>query len=181
MMQNNYTIEIDALSNQFKSHFGILNKDDMNKKSAPDKWSIAQNIHHLIVINSSYFPIFDELIKGTYKAPIHAKFSIFPKHLGNIILSSVNEDRNKKVKTFPIWEPSNSKFDINILPDFVKHQEILKNYFVKLEKFMNTGCVIHSPANKFIVYDIDTAAKVIIKHEKRHLNQALEMLEEIKS
>jgi hypothetical protein len=41
---------------------------------------------------------------------------------------------------------------------------------------LEKGTVISSPANKYIVYKLETAFDIIVAHEERHLEQAKEVL-----
>ena len=73
-----------------RDSFGELHADQLNWKPAADKWSIAQNMDHLIVINSSYFPIIESLKKGTYKAPFLGKVGFVVSFFGKMIFDLVN-------------------------------------------------------------------------------------------
>jgi len=46
---------IDDITQKFIESFGELSSEQMNWKPDPNTWSIAQNIDHLIVINTYYF------------------------------------------------------------------------------------------------------------------------------
>jgi hypothetical protein len=42
---------------------------------------------------------------------------------------------------------------------------------------VDKGTIISSPANKIIVYKLEIAFDIIVAHEKRHLEQAREVLQ----
>jgi hypothetical protein len=79
------------------------------------------------------------------------------------------------MKTFPIWEPAISLVRSDILDQFEKHQQELKQLIASSEDLLEEGTVISSPANRMIVYKLETAFDIIVAHEKRHLEQAREV------
>lgn len=176
---DHWTAEIDLITAAFKSNFEHLDPSDLNKKADAKSWSIAQNIHHLIVINQTYFPVIENIRSGNYKLGFVSKIGFLTRFFGKMILSSVQADRKKKIKTFPIWEPSKSALNTDILLEFVQHQEELKKLISSSEDLLLKETLIASPANKNIIYKLEDAFDIIVTHEKRHLEQAKEMLEKL--
>lgn len=170
-----FTQGIHKITAEFKSKFGHLSNEQLNLKPAPGVWSIAQNISHLIVINRTYFPIFEEIQKGTYKAPFTGRIGFLVSFFGKSILNSVHPDRRKKMRTFPMWEPEKSTISGDILGKFEEHQKELAAFVENADIFIKQGAVISSPANKVIVYKLETAFDIIVTHEKRHFAQACEV------
>lgn len=176
MLTDKWTQQIEKTTQAFINTFGTLSKESLNYKPSAQVWSIAQNIHHLIVINETYFPVLDSLKRKDYNQPWIGKVDFLVNFFGKVILNSVNPDRRKKMKTFAIWKPSNSDFDETILKDFAIHQHKLKEYIIASKDLINKGVVISSPANKNIVYKLDKAFDIIVTHELRHFEQAKELL-----
>lgn len=168
--------QIDQTTNAFAKHFGTLSHEELNWKPHPETWSIAQNIDHLIVINESYFPILTDVRAGRFKAPFLARFGFVVSFLGKAILNAVEPTRKKKAKTFAIWEPSNSQISEDIVQRFTMHQTELKQQIASSKALLQARTIIASPANKNIVYSLETAFDVIVTHEQRHLAQAQEVL-----
>lgn len=175
-----WTNQIDSTTTEFQQLFGKLSSEELNWKPNPKTWSIAQNIDHLIVINKTYFPILAELKSGNYKLPFLGKFGFIVSYLGKLILKAVEPSRKKKTKTFSIWEPSESNISSDILAQFSTHQNELKREILAAKNLIKNGAIISSPANKNIVYKLETAFDVIVTHEQRHLEQAKEVLSQLK-
>jgi len=171
---------LDEITERFLVQFKGLSSPELNWKPSPEKWSIAQILDHIITINESYYPTFDALLKDEYKLSFLAKIGFLVNWFGNIILKSVEPNRRKKIKTFSIWEPSKSDINEDILNHFLIHQKELKKRLSQLEKHIEDGSVIASPANKNIVYKLSKAIEIIISHEIRHYNQAVDIYQIIK-
>jgi hypothetical protein len=166
--------QINEITTKFEDSFQELDSKALNYKVSPETWSIAQNIDHIIKINQTYVPILEELKSGELKSPIHAKLGFIVNFFGRFILNSVHPDRKTKIKTFSIWQPSQSEIGGDILNQFKTHQEELKKMIIDCKELVEKEAVICSPANKMIVYKLSTAFDIIVTHELRHYNQAME-------
>lgn len=177
---NNWTSTLDEITRQSMNEFGTLTIEELNWKPNSTTWSIAQNIDHLIVVNETYYPILESLKAGNYKAPFIAKIGFIVSFIGKTVLKAVLPNRQKKMKTFPIWEPTSSNLNVDILTRFQIHQKTLIQKIEEAKGLVENGVVISSPANSNIVYKLETAFDIIVSHEQRHLEQSKELLKLIK-
>lgn len=176
MTSERWTTRIEEISNAFRKEFGGLPATQINWKPDAQTWSIAQNIQHLIVLNETYYPMIKQVRDKTYKPPFIAKLDFIVQFIGNIILKAVHPDRRKKMKTFSIWEPSAIETDTSILEQFGKHQVELKKFITESMDLVKAGTIISSPANRSIVYKLETAFDIMVTHEQRHFEQAKKLL-----
>jgi len=166
---------IDNITINFNDEFGKLTFEDLNWKPNPNVWSIGQTVDHLIVTNKTYYPIIEELKSNNYKLPWLSRFSFLADVFGNLILKTVSPEFKRKTKTFSVWQPVTGNIDANILIEFSNEQKRLKDKIDGCSEFIDKKKIISSPANKNIFYRIDKAFDIIIAHEKRHFNQAIEI------
>jgi hypothetical protein len=171
--------DIDEITLAFKANFEHLDKKQLNKKPNSKTWSIGENIDHLIVINTSYFDPVEKIKAGDYKLGFISKIGFLTRFFGKMILSSVQPDNKSKIRTFPVWEPSKSDFEIELLEQFINHQEALKKLIISSENLLLKGALIASPANNNIIYKLEDAFDIIVSHEKRHLEQAKSILNQL--
>ena len=172
-MQERWTDQIDTITSDFKQSFGTLTISELNWKPNQHTWSIGQNLDHLIVINGTYHPVIRAVRGGTYKLPFLGKFDFIVSFLGRTVLNAVKPDRKKRMKTFPIWEPTKGDIKDDIWARFEQNQDELKKLILSCSDLLDKGTVISSPANKNIVYKLETAFDIIVSHELRHFEQAL--------
>lgn len=166
--------EIDQITKECRTHFSKLTPEELNWKPHNQTWSIAQNLAHVIRLNQSYFPLFTDLKKGSFTPPFLAKIPLLPELLGKLLLKTVQPASKKKIKTAPIWEPQ-EKALLNILATFYQHQKELKAHIYQMAEVFPKKAVIYSPANKRIVYPLETAIHILIAHEERHVKKAEEL------
>lgn len=167
--------QIDENTQRFDAKFGSLSGAELNWKPNANTWSIAQNVDHIITINRSYYPVLEQVVRGTYKTPLLGRIPFFVNLFGKLILEASQPDRKKKMKTFPIWEPQKGDIRPDIMQQFKEQQEELKKLITACSLVLGKNVVISSPVNKLIVYRLETAFDIIITHEKRHFEQAKEV------
>lgn len=172
-----WLLELDKTTQGFMKEFGELTNEQLNWKPDADTWSIAQNIDHLITINSSYYPSLDELKEGKYRIPILGKFRFLAKWIGRMILKSVDPENTKKNSTLPLWQPQQGDLKDDILERFVMHQSRLKKEMDACKDLIIQDAIISSPANRNIVYTLKQAFDLIVVHEKRHFLQAKRIMD----
>ena len=163
---------IDQVSKDVRESFGDLNELELNFKLDRKNWSIAQHLEHLIIINESYFPLFEEIRSGQMKLSWIGGMRPIANFMGKAILKSVNPDNARKTKTFGIWQPSQNKISNDIVDRFVSHQEELKKWYDKAAPWILKDIIVHSPANRNVTYPISRAFEIILDHERRHLKHA---------
>lgn len=169
--------QLDQLTEAVISNFGLLRHEDLHFKPDANSWSIAENLAHLIVVNRTYFPVIEQIRNNTYKVPFIGKIPFLPKLFGSVLIEYVKPEKEEaKVKTFPIWEPTNFKEEGSILELFEKHQQALRNLRIDNEDLIQRKQIIASPANNNIVYSLDDAFDVILLHEQRHFIQSKAVL-----
>lgn len=147
----------------------------MNQKPSTGAWSVAEIIQHLIILNSSYFPLIEKLHAGTLQLPWTARIPWITKRFGKMIYKSVLPDTKRKARTMAIWEPRRSEIPPGILNRFADHQEKLAETIRSSENLILDHAIITSPANRFIVYPLEMLFDILVAHEERHLAQAEEL------
>ena len=173
---NRWLERLDNQSERVKALFGNLNDAELEKKISPKEWSIAQNLKHLMVVNNSYFPTIESVRSGKPKLNFLSKFSFMRGVFGKLILDSVQPDRKRKMQTFPVWEPKELTIENNVVEEFLKHQEKIKQLIADSEDLLLSSAFLPSPANRNIAYSLEDAFEIIVTHGERHINQAAEIL-----
>ena len=169
--------QLDQLTEAVIKDFGLLRQEDLHFKPESGRWSIAENLAHLIVVNRTYFLLIEQIRNNTYKVPFLGKIPFLPKLFGSVLIEYVKPEKEEaKVKTFPFWEPSNFVDEGSLLEIFEKHQQELRNIRIQSEDLIQRKQIIASPANNNIVYSLDDAFDVILLHEQRHFIQSKALL-----
>src|SRR4026208_527684 len=118
---------INTVREQATYHFTSLGRQQLNWKPAPEKWSIAQCLDHLLLANKNYFPTFDRILSGTYKLGFFQKLNPFKKLAGAYMVKHLGPQVKKKMKAPAIFQPSHSELPSEIVSTFLKQQQDLVN------------------------------------------------------
>lgn len=158
-----------------RSEFNDLSVSQLNWKSSPDSWSIAQCLDHLVVANSLYFPTFEKIVLGKYDLSVWEKWSPLSGLFGKALRYQMQEEPKSQMKTAKIFFPSSSQIDTDILDRFQKHLDTLLGYFASFSKIDIDKTRITSPVSKFITYSLRDTIIFLTTHLHRHINQAVRM------
>ncbi len=169
--------QLDLHANEVRDCFAALTPEKRGWKPSQDQWSIDQHLEHLIVLNESYYPEFARIQRNERNPVLLARLPFVYNRFGNMLLSSVKPENKRKMRTMSVWEPSTSLAGKDMVDEFVQHHERLKSHIVGLEIFIGRNVIVSSPANKYIVYPLETALELIVTHEKRHIQHARHLLE----
>ncbi|RPI16037.1 MAG: DinB family protein [Ignavibacteriae bacterium] len=167
--------EIDKITSEVNSVFGSLTANQLNWKPSPEKWSIGQCLEHIMVSNSKYFPMMNDLVEGIKKRTIWERLPFYSGIIGKMLISTIKKE-SRKVKTFKVFMPSKSEVSKDIIKQFNEHQEILKKMMYKTDS-ADHSIIITSPVSKYITYSLQDANTIIVFHERRHFNQAKRVME----
>ena len=172
-----WTSRMDHVTQAVSQACGTCDPAALQVRPGSGQWSAAEVLEHIMTLNTSYFPLFDKILAGTFRPPLVGRLPLLPRWFGRMILRSVKPDTTRKSKTLSIWQPVDARRHFAGATEFLKHQEMLKDYFLGLTPMLDGNVVIHSPAGKGIVYPLKDALEILVTHEERHLLQFYRALE----
>lgn len=156
-----------------RSLFADLSLNQLNWKPAPENWSIGECLDHLIIADCLYFPALKKIAESKFDMTAWEKWSPFSLLFGRILVSQLQENVKKKLKSPKIFVPSASQIDTGILDRFHKHLDTLLEYIAACKEINPDTTYITSPVSKFVTYSLRNAFTILIEHEHRHINQAV--------
>src|SRR4029077_10637205 len=78
-------------SEKVKTNINGLSPEQLNWKPAPESWSVAQCLDHLIVADCLYFPAFEKIVNGNYSMTSWQKWSPLGGLFGKMLVSQLQE------------------------------------------------------------------------------------------
>lgn len=172
--------DVRAIGENAKREFGMLSKDQLNWKPAPDRWSVAQCFDHLITTNVAYFPVLESIAKGEKRTTLVERLPILPKLWAKLFIKSLDPNATRKLKAPASFQPSASDLSESIINDFVDHQRIVAESMDKTKQLNLERVVITSPAAPVVTYSLMDAFRILVIHEQRHFQQAKRVAEDLK-
>lgn len=179
-MQNQYLedllYEVGLISKKVQADFGRLNAQQLNWKPAPDKWSIAQCLEHLVKSNEEYFPMLEGVAKGTRKPTFMERLPGLPGFFGKLMLKALDPSNEKKFKSPASFAPAASHLPATIVSDFVGHQQQLVRQLQATNHVDHARTIVSSPVSGLITLRLEDAVRILVVHEERHFMQAKRLL-----
>jgi hypothetical protein len=168
--------EVSLITKKVQAEFGRLNTGQLNWKPAPDQWSVAQCLDHLIKANQQYFPLLEGVANGTRKKSFMEKLPVLPAIFGKMMLKALDPSNEKKLKAPASFKPGASELPPSIVSDFVQHQQQLIRLIRATDTVDHEKTIVSSPISGLITFSLQNATCIIVVHEERHFMQAKRLL-----
>ena len=164
--------ESDAIARDAQTRFGQLNAAQLNWKPAPESWSVAQCLDHLLTGNRAMFPAMRAAASGAHKASLWERVPVLPGLMGKFMVKAVSPLAKQKLKAPAKIRPSASALDAQIVARFADQQHEVAEHCKQLAAVEADRIVMTSPLLSVVTYSLLDAARLMIAHQRRHLAQA---------
>ncbi|MGJ3235981.1 DinB family protein [Marivirga sp.] len=155
------------------NEFQDLSEDELIWKPAPDKWSIAECLQHIIIANSIYIKDIEKRLQKaevkTIEYPIN--FSI----TGKLFLYGVDPKYKWKVPAPKLFKPvKENKVEngMETVKEFLQLQEEIISIARKACAYDHQHVHTYSPLSKLLKFNVGEQLYIMMRHTKRHINQA---------
>jgi len=167
------TSEVKQIIAQVEQHFLPLDIEKLNWKESEERWSILECIEHLNRYNRYYNPVIEQRVIDQQFGGREYK----SKWLGRVFINMMDPKNSKKQKTFKRLNPAGSKLDQKVLSEFVLHQAKLIQILEHLPQVNANITTVPVEFMKLLKLSIGDALFFVITHERRHLQQAENVLQ----
>lgn len=168
---------LQNVSSTALQRFGPLSAAQLNWKPAADRWSVAQCLDHLVTANATYFPAFDAAVTGRHTPTPWQRMPWLPGFFGRLVLKAVHPDSVKSYKAPKVFRPAASHIDAAVVTRFVDQQARLIDVLTRSAGLDLDRIVITSAVSPIVIYSLFDAFRIVVRHEERHLNQAIRVTE----
>lgn len=174
---NEIIAEFHLVSDKSKQTFGKLSAEQLNWKPNSKDWSIGQCFEHLIITNTLYFPNIQKVIDGSHRNNFFSKIPFGVDLIASLMKNSMDPNQKRKMKTFTIFEPSQSNIPETILDDFANNNQKLLEMIKACQGLDLHKIKIAEPLHDALNLRLDDAFEILLLHEKRHFLQAKRVAE----
>lgn len=167
-----------TIADETRSSFGKFFRDQLNWKPSTERWSIAQCFDHLITTNTGYLPIMESVRAGKKQTRFVERLPVLPGLAGKLLIKSLDPASTRKLKAPKSFQPAQSDIGESVIDDFISQQEKVVEGMKSTSHLDLEKIIVTSPAASFITYSLMDAYRIIVVHEKRHLQQAKRVADE---
>ena len=171
-------VEIGIIADRARAEFGSLNTEQLNWKAAPERWSVAQCLDHLLTTNAAYFPIIEAVATGTKQSRFIERIPVLPGVWGKLLIKSLDPKTTRKLKAPAGFQPSSSDIAGTIVEDFLANQVRIAELMTATRELDLERIIITSPAASAVTYSVMDAYRIVVVHEQRHFIQAQRVKQE---
>jgi hypothetical protein len=170
------TAEIVKIKAKARADFSHLSAEQLNWKPNSKSWSVGQCLDHLATSASLYEPIFKGLVNKNRSSNFWRSVPFLPSLFGKMLLNTVKPERDKRNKTVPVFEPSQSAISLTVIDQLEAQLTTFSDLANQLRDYDLKKTIITSPAAKFVNYSLLDALNIVTIHNYRHFNQAQEVM-----
>ena len=147
-----------------------LSEAQLNFKAAPDRWSVLECVKHIAITEKDLWHLADSTIQASANPEKRSAIKATDEQLVQMV-----ESREKKVKTFPPFEPQNTPYKSldEALTSFKTDREKLIDYVKSTNDDLRNHVVTLAPGS----FDSYQMILLIGAHSNRHTQQ----IEEVKA
>ena len=172
------TTDLMKLAADASARFDRLSGEQLNWRPAPDRWSVAQCLEHLITIQSLYQPLLRRLAEADYSPTWWERYSPLSRLFGSLLVNSLSPDNLRKTKTSARAEPSSSAIADDVIERFGEHQRQLVELLRTLPSTLDLATTtVTSPLSAFVTYSLDDCLTILVVHGQRHFKQAQRVID----
>jgi hypothetical protein len=164
--------ELDAISDDAQASFGPLDLRQLNWRADATRWSVAQCLDHLLTANRQMLDAAAAALGGARPQTIWMKLPIWPGLVGRMLIKSQSPSTTRKFKAPSQAQPTASGIDPGIVARFIGQQRDLMTRVSALDEAKAARLVMTSPFVKVITYSVLDGWRLIVAHERRHVEQA---------
>ena len=179
-MTTDYTIlsladveaEFSAIARDTQSLFSRLDERQLNWRPAAARWSVAQCFDHLLNANLEMFQAIDAATDVARRPTVWQRLPVLPGVFGRMLIRSQMPKAKRKFTAPRKAHPASSAIDLRIIERFVVHQDEAAARVRALGRYDVARTVMVSPFVSFITYSVLDGCRLIVTHERRHVEQA---------
>lgn len=158
---------------QAAENFNKLPDDVLNRKPAPNAWSILECLEHLNLYSAFYLPEIEKHLRNPGYPKATFKSGLWGSYLVKMVIP---KEGGKKMTTFKSMNPAGSKLNRNVVRVFMESQQDLEGYIEMAKTADLNRAGIAVTFTRLIKLKLGDALRFMAYHNQRHVQQALRNL-----
>jgi hypothetical protein len=151
--------------------FAGLDATQLNWKPAPERWSVAQCLDHLVTSNDLMLRAADEARRDPHRT-LWQRLPVLPGFFGRLLIRSLTPEATRKLTAPPAARPSASAIDRAILARYLDQQQKIAGHMRTLDEAEQSRAIMTSPFIRAVTYSVLDAYRILAAHNRRHVEQA---------
>ena len=174
-------VSLKEIKSFTENNFMDLSEEELIWKPSEKSWSIAECFQHIIIANSLYLKDINKKLEKAEVRTIEQPIKL--SWMGKLFLYFVDPKYKWKVKAPKIFKPIEKNKVVSggdVVNEYIKLQEDLIDSANKAVGYDHSRTYTYSPLSSLLRFNIGEQFYIMMRHEKRHLNQASRVKELLK-
>lgn len=164
---------LEELTERARSEFGRLTERQLGWKPAPDEWSIAQCLEHVMLANRFHMEHMETAIERGREQGVRGEPPFEGGLVGRMMLYLSGRSVRIPLIAPPAFRPSDEPEREGFVEDFVSHHRELAGLAERAEGLdLDVLRTYMTPLTVLRVVRLSDAFRGLTAHEERHLRQA---------
>ena len=164
--------ELEAIAADAQATFGPLAPPQLNWRPEPARWSVAQCLDHLLKANAEMSDAAAGALGRGQPRTLWQRLPLWPRVLGRMLIRSQSPGASGRYTAPRPAQPTASAIDPAIVARFIGQQRDLLAKARALDQGLAARTIMASPFVKVITYSVLDGWRLLVAHERRHLEQA---------
>lgn len=167
-----YASQLAAVRNDATELLGGLSEVQLNWRSAPDRWSIAQNLTHLVVIGRLYLPQFDRAIQRAREKGWRKPGPFEYGAIGNWVVAELEPPPRHRMRAPKMFKPQPVQPLEHVRDAFLELQGEFEQRVHSANGIDLRRAKVATVFSSLLRLPLGQAFQAMLAHERRHLWQA---------
>ena len=169
--------ELEAIARDTETSFGSLDIRQLNWRPEATRWSVAQCFEHLLAANRLMLQAASDAMDGTRSRTVWERIPVLPGLWGRMLIRSQAPNGARKFKTSAIAQPAASDLPADIVARFVAQQDEAVRRIDAQDEGQAARVIMTSPFIRVVTYSVLDGWRLMVSHDRRHLEQARRVTE----
>jgi hypothetical protein len=165
-------IGLDDVARDVERTFGGLSGRQLNWRQDATRWSVGQCLEHLLASNRLMFSRADDALNPSHPRTIWQRLPGLPGLFGKLLVRSQAPDVTRRYKAPAPARPSTSDISPDVVQRFVAQHREAVDRVAALDEGRARRAIMTSPFSGVITYRVLDGWRLILTHDRRHVEQA---------
>ena len=168
---------LEDVARDARATFGDLDGHELNWRSGPERWGIAQCFEHLMTSNRRMLQAARAALDVAHRKSLWERVPILPGIFGPQLVRSQAPESTRKHRTWSWAEPSASAIDDRIVAHFAEQEREVAASLEGLDEGRAARTIMTSPFVRFVTYSVLDGLRLMVAHDRRHFEQARRVMQ----
>jgi hypothetical protein len=173
--------ELNRTDEEARQLVSGLSEAQLNWRSSPTAWSVAQCLDHLGQINSAYIPALQAAVRHADRNSVGTYEPIQPGWFGRWFINAMEPPPRRKFKSPAKGKPGLQKSGDEVLSVFIASHNELRSVIYEAREVNLNRIRFKNPFVSLLRFTVGTGILIIGAHDRRHLWQARQVCAAMKS